>query len=218
MTDESPTGRDVVDAVTDAAVDNAVKKSGEPQSETEGVDKPKKAAKLQVSVSLRSLMVTGLVVVFIAAVGVLGWLYYNSQKDLNALHRQAESNARAEKIALDYAVNAAQMKFDDLGAWKVKLVEGTSPELKKKLTDAATSMEQILVPLQWSSTAKPVAAKVRSENGGVFVVDAFVSVLTKTIQAPEALQSTATYSVTVDSSKNGQISDVGGVGDVVGGK
>lgn len=222
MTDESSVITDV-DAVQDSAVDdavtkNAVTKNDEPQSETDGGDKPKKAAKLQVSVSLRTLTVTGLVVLFIAAAGTLGWQYYNSQKQLNALHRQAENNGRAEKIALDYAVNAAQMKFDDLGAWKVKLVEGTSPELKNKLTDAATSMEQILVPLQWSSTAKPVAAKVRSENGGVFVVDAFVSVLTKTIQAPEALQSTATYSVTVDSSKNWQISDVGGAGDVVGGK
>jgi hypothetical protein len=76
-------------------------------------------------------------------------------------------------------------------------------------------MEQILVPLQWNSTAHPLAAKVRSETGGVYVVDAFVSVLTKTAQASDPLQSTATYSVTVDSSKDWQITDVGGVGDAL---
>ena len=76
-------------------------------------------------------------------------------------------------------------------------------------------MEQILVPLQWNSTAHPLVAKVRSDTGGVYVVDCFVSVLTKTVQAPEPLQSTATYSITIDSSKNWQITDVGGVGAVV---
>lgn len=40
-------------------------------------------------------------------------------------------------------------------------------------------------------------------------------VLTKTAQAPEPLQSTATYSVTIDSSKDWQITEVGGVGDAL---
>jgi len=43
-------------------------------------------------------------------------------------------------------------------------------------------------------------------------VDSFVSVQTKTIQAPDALQSTATYSTTIDSNNNWQITDVGGIG------
>jgi hypothetical protein len=76
-------------------------------------------------------------------------------------------------------------------------------------------MEQILVPLEWSSTARPLAAKVRSVTGGAYVVDSFVGVMTKTVQAPDPLQSTATYSVTIDSAKNWQITDVGGIGSVV---
>jgi hypothetical protein len=79
-------------------------------------------------------------------------------------------------------------------------------------------MEQILVPLQWNSTAQPLVAKVRSSTGGVYVVDSFVSVLTKTAQGPEPLQSTATYSVTVDSSKGWQITDVGGIGAAMQGR
>ena len=118
-------------------------------------------------------------------------------------------------MALDYAVNAAAMDFKDLGAWKSRLVEGTSPQLKEKLSKAADSMEQILVPLQWNSTAKPLVAKVRSQEGGIYVVDAFVSVLTKTVQAPEGLQSTATYSITLDGNNNWQITDVGGIDAVM---
>jgi hypothetical protein len=79
-------------------------------------------------------------------------------------------------------------------------------------------MEQILVPLRWDSTARPLAAKARTVTGGIYVVDSFVSVLTKTAQAPEPLQSTATYSITVDSGKDWQITDVGGVGDALGQK
>ncbi len=79
-------------------------------------------------------------------------------------------------------------------------------------------MEQILVPLEWNSTAQPLVAKVRSDTNGIYVIDTFVSVLTKTTQAPDNLQSTATYSITIDSNDNWQISDVGGIGAVAGSK
>jgi hypothetical protein len=110
------------------------------------------------------------------------------------------------------------MNFQDLNTWKGKLVNGTTPSLKDKLTKAATSMQQILVPLEWNSTAQPLVAKVRSDTNGIYVVDTFVSVLTKTTQAPDSLQSTATYSITIDSKNTWQISDVGGIGAVAGAK
>lgn len=48
----------------------------------------------------------------------------------------------------------------------------------------ATAMEQILLPLQWTSSAKPLAAKVRSHDNGIYVVDAFVGVMAKTLHPP----------------------------------
>lgn len=171
-----------------------------------------------VSVSLRGLVLGSVIVALVAAVAALGWLYGDARHQLNALTTQSINDAHAEKIALDYAVNAATMDFKDLQSWHVKLVAGTSPELSKKLTDAGTSMEQVLVPLQWSSTAQPLVAKVRSTTGGIYVVDSFVSVQTKTVQAPEALQSTATYSTTIDSNNGWQITDVGGIGTAMGPK
>jgi Mce-associated membrane protein len=170
----------------------------------------------RISLSVRSLSLGVLIVGLIAALGLTTWLYVNANGKFDAQAQQASDNQHAEQVALDYAVRAAVMDYKDLGPWKRALVEGTTPELSKKLSDAANAMEQILLPLEWSSSAKPIAAKVRSHDKGVYVVDAFVSVLTKTVQAAEKLQSTATYSVTIDPSNGWKISDVGGIGQVVG--
>jgi Mce-associated membrane protein len=214
----------IVDSKQDAGPDAAVTDSGgsaaeneTPIEESASSDEPqgKKSKGGQLSVSLRSVVIAVVITALLAAVGVLAWLYIGAQGRLDEQARQSGNNVHAEKVALQYAGEAAAMNYQDLNAWKGRLVAGTSPELKDKLSKAATSMEQILVPLQWNSTAHPLAAKVRTETGGVYVVDAFVSVLTKTAQASEPLQSTATYSVTVDSSKDWQITDVGGVGDAL---
>jgi Mce-associated membrane protein len=177
-----------------------------------------KRTERSVSFSVRGLVLGAVIVALVAAVVGLGWLYGDARHQLDAQATESTNTAHAEKIALDYAVNAATMDYKDLQAWHVKLVAGTSPELNKKLSDAGTSMEQVLVPLQWSSTAQPLVAKVRSNTAGIYVVDSFVSVQTKTIQAPDALQSTATYSTTIDSNNNWQITDVGGIGSAMGPK
>ena len=172
----------------------------------------------RISLSIRSLSLGALIVGLIAALGVMTWLYFSADGKFDAQTQQTRDNQHAEQVALDYAVRAAVMDHKDLGPWKRALVEGTTPELSKKLSDAANAMEQILLPLEWSSSAKPLAAKVRTHDKGVYVVDAFVSVLTKTVQAAEKLQSTATYSVTIDPPNGWKVSDVGGIGQVVGDK
>ena len=215
-TEGEPKGED--SAENDAAEKHSddQQAEGKPKDE-ESADSPddKKSARLRLSISVRSLVIAVVIAAVVGTIGAFAWLYVGAQRKLDAQARQSEGNAHAEKIALDYAVNAAAMNFGDLNAWKVKLVAGTTPELNDKLTKAATSMEQIIVPLQWVSTAHPLVAKVRSHTGTVYVVDSFVSVETKTVQAPDPLQSTAAYSITIDTSKNWQISDVGGIGAVV---
>jgi Mce-associated membrane protein len=164
------------------------------------------------------LALGALITALIAAVGVMTWLYVGARNDLHRQTQLIADDKHAEQVALDYAVAAAIMDYKDLGPWKQRLVAGTTPELTEKLTKAAEAMEQILLPMQWTSTAKPLAAKVRSRENGAYVVDAFVSVMTKTVQAADSLQSTATYAVTVDSNNNWRITDVGGIAAVVGDK
>lgn len=172
----------------------------------------------RVSVSVWSLITAALIAALVLSTAAMTWLYLGERATVRADQQRAADSSHAERIALDYAVNAAAMNYQKMPEWKEQLVRGTSPELHRKLTDAATSMEQLLVPLEWSSTSKPLAATVRSESNGMYVVDTFVSVLTKTTQAPNNLQSTATYSITVDSKADWQITDVGGIGNVLGNK
>ncbi|GAB4664157.1 hypothetical protein [Mycobacterium intracellulare] len=176
------------------------------------------AAGRRISVSVRGLAVGAVIVALTAAAGVTTSLYLGAKSKLEDQIRQVADSKHAEQIALDYAVNAAIMDYKDLGPWKQNLVKGTTPELSEKLAKAGTAMEQILLPLQWSSTAKPLAAKTKSHDNGVYVVDAFVGVMTKTAQAADSLQSTATYSITTDSNNGWKISDVGGIAAVVGDK
>jgi Mce-associated membrane protein len=219
MTISEADSRESVVPLTDSIDDEPVASATTKGDEHVGpVDEHAPPARRSISIGLRTLVIGVVIAALVAAVAAMSWLYFDAQRKLDAQAAQSENYAHAERVAMDYAVNAAAMNFQDLSGWKVKLVAGTSPELKDKLSKAATSMEQILVPLQWVSTARPLVAKVRSQTGGTYVVDSFVSVETKTTQAPDPLQSTATYSVTIDSGKDWQITDIGGIGNGVGQK
>ncbi|MFV9455554.1 hypothetical protein ACNJ7E_19190 [Rhodococcus sp. NM-2] len=163
------------------------------------------------TISVKTLVVSALILAIVAALGVSSWLLHNKSNELDQMNLRAENGTHAEQVALDYAVGAADMSFQDIQAWRSRLTNGTGPELSNKLTQAASSMEQIITPLQWVSTSTPIAAKVRSESNGIYVVDCFVSVLTKNSQAPEGIQSTATYSLNIDSRNDWVITDVGGI-------
>ena len=158
------------------------------------------------------LLIIALIVVLVAAVAILGVLVTNRSGQLDDIRDAAAMTQKAEDSALSYAVDAANMNYQDIGGWQKRLVQGTSPELTQQLTQAANSMQQVIAPLQWVSTSAPIAAKVKSHNGTTYVVTAFVNVNTKNAQAPDGVQSTATYTVTLDSAKDWQITDVGGVG------
>ena len=176
----------------------------------------KKARSFQIGAVPLALGVLALALAI--AVGVLGYVVTDRGNTIDTMKSQAADTVHAEKVALDYATGAAQMDYNDLAAWNKRLTSGTSKELSAKLTDAATAMEQVIVPLQWKSTSSPVASTVKSHDGDVFVVAAFVSVNTKNAQVSDGVQSTASYTVTVDRSRDWLITDVGGVDAAVGQK
>ncbi|MGW8815633.1 hypothetical protein [Gordonia terrae] len=153
-----------------------------------------------------------LIVILAVAVGVLSYLLVDSTDTVDSLNAASSERAEAEQTALDYATGAAQVDYQNLADWRERLVANTSPQMAGKLTEAATQMEQVITPLQWVSTATPIAAKVVTDDNGIYTVTAFVSVLTKNAQAPEGVQSTATYNVTVDKNQNWLITDVTGIG------
>lgn len=183
--------------------------AAEPAKETRG---------LTFSLRWDVLVVSTLLVLSLAGSALLGWFWLQSARSEQraesaavALREDIDSRHRAEQVALDYAKGAADMNYKDIPGWTKRLTANTSPELTKKLKEAAAAMEQIIVPLQWVSTPTPIAAVTRSEHDGVYVVNCFVSVTTKNAQAPDGIMSTATYTVTVNKNDNWVITDVGGV-------
>lgn len=148
------------------------------------------------------------VTLLVVAVGILGWLLADARSELAAEEDLARDAAQAEQVALDYAIGAAEMDHQDLPAWHQRLTANTTPELTERLKRAAESMEQIIVPLQWVSSATPIAAKAEVDEQGVYSVNAFVSVLTRNSQAPEGISSTATYQLRIDPEGDWTIVDV----------
>ncbi|MGW0021463.1 hypothetical protein ACWDUD_24365 [Rhodococcus sp. NPDC003382] len=151
-------------------------------------------------------------VLLISVLAVVGWQWNDARNERDALLSDAAARAEAEEVALGYARGAAEMDFRDLGSWRSRLTSGTTPELTDRLVKAATSMEQIIVPLQWTSTALPITAKAVTGPDGTFTVDCFVSVRTTNAQVPEGIVSTATYRLGMDNRDGWTITEISGIG------
>lgn len=164
-----------------------------------------------VSIQVASLVRWALIAVLAAAAIVFAILYFIARGDLADRDERAADDRHAEQLATDYAVGAATVNFKDLDAWITALKTNTTPQLSGKFDETAPKLEQILVPLQWTSTATPITAKVVSEQDGVYKVNVFVDVTSTNAQNPDGTQTTVTYTVTLDENADWQITDVGGV-------
>jgi hypothetical protein len=209
-------------SVVDAENDSEVQEPAETAAVADTADRTQRSSRMgalaargrearESSIKVETLVVAVVVLALVVLVAVVGWQLHAKSNDLDAVHRQASDRANAERVALEYAMGAAEMDFHDLAAWRGRLTKGTTPELANRLGQAAMSMEQIISPLQWTSSSKPIAAKVRSEQNGAYSVDCFVNVITKNSQAPDGINSTATYRLTIDSNHNWVITDIAGI-------
>ncbi|MFD3428111.1 hypothetical protein ACFWVM_27150 [Nocardia fluminea] len=157
-----------------------------------------------------SSLVGGAVIAVLAILAlVLGVLLGSARSEISDMKDQAAGNAKAEQIALDYSVGSATLNYQDVNAWVAKLKAGTAPELSKKFDATGAKLEQIIIPLKWTSTATPITAKVLSQEGEVYKVAAFVDVSTTNAQNPDGLRNTVTYNITVDAAQDWKITDVG---------
>ncbi|MFQ6324833.1 hypothetical protein ACLMAL_01695 [Nocardia sp. CWNU-33] len=124
----------------------------------------------------------------------------------------AADDRKAEQVATEYSVGAATVNYQDINAWVAKLKANTAPQPANKFEATGPELEQILVPLKWTSTATPITAKVMSEQDGIVKVNVFVNVSSTNAQSPEGAQTSVTYNVTLDKNSGWKITDVGGVG------
>ncbi len=171
------------------------------------------------------LALAALVVVLAVAATAFGFLWLSAASDRDAARDQAavaaetqETNARAQDIAKKYAIGAATIDYQNLGAWRTALTAGTTDELANQLREASTQFEQVVVPLQWQSTATPLGTIVTSNKDGLITVNVFLNMVTKSTQRPEGIPSTATYTLTIDTKQDWKISDVRGMDAALSGK
>lgn len=200
------TGRDEAATVT-----TPDERDGVPAEQRGAVAKDEAGGPGTLSIRV-STLVQGMVIgLLVLAVIVLGALFWSARGDISERDDRAAAEHRAEQLATDYAVGAATVNYQDLGAWITALKANTTPQLAGKFDATAPKLEQILVPLKWTSTAAPITAKVMSEQGGVYKVNVFVNVTSTNAQTPDGAQTTVTYTVTLDENADWKITDVGGV-------
>lgn len=152
-----------------------------------------------------------LVGVLVVALAVLAWLWLSARSDLKSNVAAAADDRHAEQVATDYAMGASTIDYKDFNSWLGKLKANTAPPLASKFDATAPKLQEILTPLQWTSSSTPIAAKVMSSDGGVYKVDVFLNVTSTSAQTPKGGQTTVTYNVTIDSNTDWQITDVGGM-------
>ncbi|MEV0852976.1 MULTISPECIES: hypothetical protein [Nocardia] len=163
------------------------------------------------SVDLRSIIVGAIVVTLVVGMSVSFLLWLSARNELREADSIASAEKRAEEIASEYAVGASNIDYQNFDGWVRNLKSNTSPALTNKFDLTAPQLKEIVLPLKWSSNATPIAAKVKSEDAGVYVVNVFLSVTSTSAQTPEGAQTTVTYTVTLDKNADWKITDVGGV-------
>ena len=165
---------------------------------------------MTLSLRVSTVAMAAAIAVLALASGVLGVLLWQARDDIADRAAAAAGQQRAEQVATDYAVGAATVDYQDFPGWVAKLKANTTAPLAAQFDATAPKLEQVLVPLQWTSTATPVAAKVEQSDNGVYKVDVFVSVTSTSAQSHDGAQTTVTYNVTLDSNADWKVTDVGG--------
>ncbi|MEV6072582.1 hypothetical protein AB0L82_39080 [Nocardia sp. NPDC052001] len=188
------------------------KTSDDTAAETEAVRKDTRAGKPSVTLSLpvSTLIAAAVAVVLLLISGTVGVLLWQSRGELADRTAAAADDRHAEQVATDYAVGAATINYKDFNSWVAKLKTNTVPQLANTFDATAPKLQELMVPLQWTSTASPIAAKVESVSGNSYKVDVFVNVTSTNAQNPQGVQTTVTYNITVDKNADWKITDVGG--------
>ncbi|MFB7718012.1 hypothetical protein [Nocardia sp. NPDC056100] len=164
-----------------------------------------------VSLKLSTLGTVAAAVLLIGALITVSALWLSARGDLRDRDTASADAQRAEQIATDYSVGASNINFSDLNSWTGRLKANTTPTLANKFEATAPKLQEILVPLKWTSSATPVTAKVMSQNNGVYQVNVFLNVTSTNAQNPQGVQTTVTYTVAVDPNNGWKVADVGGM-------
>ncbi len=162
------------------------------------------------SIRLSTVLTACAIAVLLVVAIVFGCLYWSARSTLADRDTTTANDKHAEDIASNYAVGASTIDFHDVNSWIARLKSGTTPQLAAKFDASAPELEQILLPLQWTSKATPLSATVTSESGGIYKVNAYLNINSTSVQSADGAQTTVSYSLTIDRNSDWKITDVGG--------
>ncbi|RDI54107.1 hypothetical protein [Nocardia mexicana] len=183
----------------------------EKEARTDTAEAASRGKPITLSFRLSTVLTALAIAVLLTATVTFGWLYWSARSTLSDRDAVAAGDKHAETLASNYAVGASTIDFHDVKGWLARLKEGTTPQLAAKFDATAPQLEQILLPLQWTSKATPLSATVISESGGVYKVNAYLTVNSTSAQTPDGAQTTVTYALTIDRNSDWKITDVGGM-------
>ncbi|MFE3543812.1 hypothetical protein ACFXK0_12650 [Nocardia sp. NPDC059177] len=164
-----------------------------------------------VAIRLSTVLTGAALAVLVLATVTLAVLYGSARATIGDHDRRDADAQHVEQIALDYALGASTIDYRDVKGWLTGLKAGTTTDLTTKFDTTAPQLEQILLPLQWTSTATPLSADIVSEAAGVYKVNAYLTVNSTSVQNPAGTLTTVAYSLTIDRNADWQIADVGGL-------
>lgn len=168
-----------------------------------------------VSISVSAVLQYALIVILLTTTIIFGFLYNASRSEIAARDTRSEDNMHAQQVATDYAVGASTIDYRNTTQWLDKLKTNTTPQLAAKFDATSQQLEEILLPLQWTSTATPVAAMVTSESEGIYKVNSFLNVKSVSAQNPDGILTTVAYAITIDRNNDWKITDVGGMDGIL---
>ncbi|WP_245720834.1 hypothetical protein [Nocardia pseudovaccinii] len=178
--------------------------------ETTGPSAAKPAtAQRTVRVPVSTVLVAAAGALLLTAAVTFGTLWAFARGDLADRDTAAAEQRQAEQVAIDYATGASTIDYQDFNAWIGRLKANTTADLATKFDTTAPKMRDLVTPLRWTSTATPDAAKVMSDNAGVYVVNVYLTVSSTSVQTPGGGMTTVAYKVTVNKSAGWKITDVG---------
>ncbi|MEV6558198.1 hypothetical protein AB0M22_20960 [Nocardia sp. NPDC051756] len=169
--------------------------------------KQDKTVSIRTSTAIVGAVITALTVTAV----ILGGLLWSSTNERTARDARAADDTRARQVAIDYAVGASNINYQDVSPWLTKLKANTSPQLGTKFDATAPKLQELLVPLKWTSNGTPIDATVASEAAGIYKVNVFLTVTSTSAQTPQSAQTTVVYNVTVDKNSQWHVTDVGGM-------
>ncbi|MFD6356382.1 hypothetical protein [Nocardia tengchongensis] len=163
-----------------------------------------------VSLRVSTLVTAAAAALLIAALVTVTVLWQSARGDVDAHATRAADDKHAEQVASEYAMGAANLNYADFNAWTARLKANTTPSLAGKFDATSAKLQEILVPLKWTSSPTLLSAQVINHDNGLYKVNVYLNVNSTNAQNPDGVLTTVYYTVNVDPG-DWKVTEVGGI-------